>query len=322
MPNQALVSIIIPIYKVEKYIDKCLASVMGQTYRHLEVILVDDGSPDRCGAICDSYAQRDERIRVIHKENGGLSSARNAGLDVCKGESIFFLDSDDHIALNTIERLVSAMERDKSDIVCCNFQMVNEDGTCVDGPEGYVDEVLMPEQYQRQSYDDRYFVTSIVVWNKLYRRKTVEGLRFPVGKTHEDEFFSYRAIEHADKITTLADKLHFYLQRGDSIMGAGVSVRSLDAVEAYLQKAEWYRDKGDNYLMYRALRQACGALAKKKQQLDMKDETVRRRYAKLKRGFFRILLRDGIGRVPLACFVAGGALLVSEKLLLRISGKG
>ncbi len=321
MDCKALVSIIIPVYKVEKYIDKCLAAVKSQSYNNLEIMLVDDGTPDRCGEICDDYAKQDSRIRVIHKKNGGLSSARNAALDVCKGEYVFFLDSDDYIAQNTIELLMSVMERDKSDIACCNFQMVDEEGQFLASPEGYKDDLLTPDKYQRQSYEDRFFVSSIVVWNKLYKRETIGELRFPIGKLHEDEFFSYRAIENAGKISTISDRLHFYLQRGDSIMGAGLTVRNLDAIEAYLQKAEWYRDKGNNYLMYRALRQVCATMSKQKLKLNMKDEAVRHRYSELKKQFFRMLLKDGIGRVPPAFIAASAVFLVSEKLLLKISGK-
>ena len=132
MNRSELVSIIVPVYKVEKYLDKCIESIVGQTYENLEIILVDDGSPDNCPAMCDRWAEKDSRIKVIHKENGGLSSARNAGLDACTGEYIYFLDSDDYIAENCIEMLFNTIISDGSDMCIGNLMSVDESENFVD----------------------------------------------------------------------------------------------------------------------------------------------------------------------------------------------
>ena len=125
----AMISVIVPVYKVEPYLDRCVKSVVDQTFSDLEIILVDDGSPDNCPAMCDAWAARDSRVRVIHKPNGGLSDARNTGMAAATGEYISFVDSDDWIAAEMLERLIQALERDQSDIAACAVEMVWEDGT-------------------------------------------------------------------------------------------------------------------------------------------------------------------------------------------------
>ncbi len=321
MDDKGLVSILIPAYKVEKYISTCISSALEQSYRNVEIVIVDDGSPDGTGAICDEYAEKDERVKVIHQQNSGVSVARNIALEASCGEYIYCLDSDDRIEPDTIELLMECMHRDGSDIACCNFLKIDEAGNALETPEGFTDDLLTAEKFLVQAYDDRFYAASAIVANKLYKRSVIGELRFPAGKQHEDEFLSYRIIGNAKTISTSSARKYFYLQHSGSIMGKQQSVHRLDAVEAYLQKAEWYRDKGNNYLMYRALRQSCGTMAKKKEILDMKDSEVRSRYSELKKRFFRILLRDGIGKVPFDCFAAGAVFLVSEKLLLKITGK-
>ena len=126
--TEDLISVIIPVYKVEKYLDECLASVTGQTYRNLEIILVDDGSPDRCGEICDQWANKDNRIRVIHKQNGGLADARNAGIDVATGDYISFVDSDDYVDEDFLEGLYSALKKFNTKLAICNMTTFDENG--------------------------------------------------------------------------------------------------------------------------------------------------------------------------------------------------
>ena len=178
-----LISIIIPVYKVEKYLNKCIDSVIGQTYKNLEIILVDDGSPDNCPRICNEYASIDKRAIVIHKENGGLSSARNAGLDIAKGEYIFFLDSDDYIAENTIERLYKALVLEKADIAIGNMTKIN-----MLNKEEYKTSIDI-KLFDFNNIDDfLLFFNSRIAWRapwaKLYKvaiLKNNDDLRFPVG---------------------------------------------------------------------------------------------------------------------------------------------
>lgn len=229
-----LISIIVPVYKVEPYLDKCVRSIVGQTYSNLEIILVDDGSPDNCPAMCDAWAEKDSRIKVIHKANGGLSDARNAGMEAASGELIGFVDSDDWIEPEMYERLYAAMQRDGSDIAACAVRMVWEDGTpdrlltvsknCVLGKHK-AQKALLEESDLKQP-----------VWYKLYRRSVIEGIQFEVGKYHEDVFWSYRAVGNAERVSLIDYVGYCYLQRGGSIMCSGYSLKRLDALEAVEQR--------------------------------------------------------------------------------------
>lgn len=232
--NETLVSIIIPIYKVEKYINKCVDSVINQTYKNLEIILVDDGSPDECPQICDAYAKKDDRITVIHKLNGGLSSARNAGLDVCKGEYICFVDSDDYVSSSYIEKMYEAIVKYKADMVICGVELVDENYNILVNN----DYSLKPELISKNEVVDRLFepknVPYVVAWNKMYSRKIWDNLRYPLGKIHEDEFVAYDILKNSSNgIYLLDDKLYFYMQRQSSIMGSlQTNEKLLDAVDA------------------------------------------------------------------------------------------
>lgn len=212
------ISVIIPVYRVEAYLEKCILSVSAQSYPELEIILVDDGSPDNCGAICDRYALQDTRIRVIHQKNRGLSGARNAGLDEASGSYILFVDSDDFIHPDMIRVLYENMRETKADISVCGFLPV-KDGEEVnfntqEEQERKVfegEEVMHCLQYRN--------LLTVVAWNKLYKRSLFEQLRYPERKIHEDEFLIHRLLDMCDRIVFTDRKLYYYLQRGGSIMG-------------------------------------------------------------------------------------------------------
>ncbi len=235
------ISVIVPVYKVEAYLDRCVQSVLNQTYKNLEIILVDDGSPDNCPAMCDAWAKRDPRIRVIHKQNGGLSDARNAGMAVAAGEFISFIDSDDWIASEMLERLVQAIERDDSDIAACAVEMVWEDGrprelltvreNCV-LERGEAQMALLKETLLKQP-----------VWYKLYRKNTICGIPFEVGKVHEDVFWSYQAIGNARRVSLVDYIGYYYSQRPGSIMGEGYSLKRLDALEAQKRRCAYVKER-------------------------------------------------------------------------------
>ena len=165
-----LISVVIPVYKVEKFIRNCVDSVIAQTYKDLEIILVDDVSPDGCPAICDEYAAADKRIKTVHKENGGLSSARNAGLDVATGEYVFFVDSDDYISENAIERLYEALIKEKADIAICDWVAVDENGNkVVKKISPLKNECLNRDGLFKKITEPNYYYY-VVSWNKLYKR--------------------------------------------------------------------------------------------------------------------------------------------------------
>lgn len=213
MKNE-LISLIVPVYKVEAYLDKCIQSIVDQTYPNLEVILVDDGSPDRCGEMCDAWAAKDKRIRVIHTHNQGSSAARNTALDVAQGELIAFVDSDDYLAPEMLAHLHGLLGED-ADIAECDFLNVYGDDAPFDSIDGAV-RSFSAQDAMLEHIRDRIFRQ--VIWNKLYRRHTLDGVRFPAGKKIDDEFFTYRAIGNARKLVRSERKCYAYRQQSNSIM--------------------------------------------------------------------------------------------------------
>lgn len=224
----ALVSVIIPVYKVEQYLDKCIKSVVEQSYKNLEIIIVDDGSTDNCPLICDNWAKLDERIKVIHKSNGGLSDARNAGLQIAKGDYISFVDSDDWIASNMYQTMIDVIQKENADICACGIMVSTlRDEHALDIPEVRGDS----KKTLGLLYDDTRY--PVATWNKLYRRKCWEKLRFPVGKICEDAFTTYLLVDQADKIVQISDPLYYYRIRSESIMTSHFSCKRMDEEEAW-----------------------------------------------------------------------------------------
>lgn len=234
-----MISVIVPVYKVEAYLDKCVQSIVDQTYRDLEIILVDDGSPDRCGQMCDAWAEKDCRIQVVHKENGGLSDARNAGMAVATGEYIGFIDSDDYISPDMYRLLLEHMTADGSDIAACGVEMVYEDGTPsrILTPEG----THILESHQAMEAIVRETLLLQPVWYKLYKTDLIRDIPFAVGKCHEDVFWSWQVIARANRVSVFDAPCYCYLQRGGSIMNEKFSEKRLDAIEAKCQRYDYLR---------------------------------------------------------------------------------
>ena len=207
------ISIIIPIYNVEKYLKRCLDSVVNQTYKYIEIILVNDGSPDNCGKICDEYAKIDSRIKVIHKENGGLSSARNAALDIVSGEYIMFVDSDDWIFENSLEQLNEYINMDY-DIINFKFSFVKEKTENIIEFNGRTENSY---ECDLLSYIDKLFSGELdfFIWNKLYKRDLFDGVRFPKGRNYEDLATIYKLYFKA-KIIIVTDFALYYYWLGNS----------------------------------------------------------------------------------------------------------
>lgn len=236
----SLISVIVPIYNVEDYLDRCVDSIINQTYKNLEIILVDDGSPDNCPKMCDDYAKKDSRIKVVHKENGGLSDARNVGMEVATGEYVSFIDSDDYISLDFYETLFQTMIDNDSDIVECSVVKFYEDNNF----DEYSDDLKVT------NYDTLYALDGLIsespfkqhVWNKLYKSSVALDIPYAVGKLNEDEFWTYQVFGKAKKVTRINQTMYYYFQRGSSIMGNGYNIRRLDALEgkmnrqAYIEK--------------------------------------------------------------------------------------
>lgn len=243
---EELISIIIPVYKVEKYLDKCVQSVVSQTYRKLEIILVDDGSPDRCGEMCDAWAEKDNRIRVIHKENGGLSSARNAGIDASTGEYLMFIDSDDYIASEMAEKLYEALIKYDTTISICNFIRIREDGHIIPSTETTLtDEVFTGEEAVFRLIKSPN-VSYVISCNKLYKRNLFLTLRYPIGKIHEDEFLAHHLFGLCEKVSSISDICYYYRTHDGSIMANKNYKEKLYALESAADRLTFCKEIGLN----------------------------------------------------------------------------
>lgn len=230
MNEGPLISVIVPVYKVEEYLARCVDSILGQTYRNLEILLVDDGSPDRCGAICDEYAARDSRIRVIHKENGGLSSARNAAIDVARGEYIGFVDSDDWIEPETYEALLEMALQENVKLACGGrFDVSSKTGEKTPGLCPPKREVISGEELCGRifTWDN----VDSAAWDKLYHRSLFREIRYPLGKICEDIPTTYRIALDAGRVGMLNRPVYNYFHRPGSITAAGFTPKNLHACQ-------------------------------------------------------------------------------------------
>lgn len=232
------ISVIIPIYNVEKYLSVCLESVINQSYQNLEIILVDDGSTDACPKICDEYAAKDNRIKLIHKKNGGLSDARNIGVKHATGNLISFVDSDDVIALDFYEKLINILEENDADIVECGFRKFYNEKELSFVTKKYQQAV---ELFETEIAIEQIFtgLLSVVVWNKLYKKQIVDCLEFPINRINEDEFWTYKVFAKAKKIVKIQEELYYYRQQPESIIGKQYSIRRLDGLQAQEERI-WY----------------------------------------------------------------------------------
>lgn len=231
---ETAISVIVPVYRVEKFLPQCIESVLNQTFTDFELILVDDGSPDRCPAICDEAAERDARVRVIHQANAGLSAARNAGIEAAHGAWLSFVDSDDYIAPHFCEKLYQTAQRTNADCVMCSVQNVDESGKPIDSALMRVaDEVKTGREVLRKIGRDD-VTPYLTAWNKLYRRKLFNTLRYPAGRQNEDVFVFAELFCQVQRAVCVAEPLYFYRKRIGSIMNSVVTLRNLDEMWAYV----------------------------------------------------------------------------------------
>ena len=232
MISNKLVSVIVPIYNVENYIDKCVESICNQSYENIEVILVDDGSPDQCPTICDEWGRRDSRVRVVHKKNGGLSSARNAGIALAKGSYLAFIDGDDFVSKDYIETLIYACEENNVKVSACGYveyysenkQIIRcgESTYAISGEEAIKDIFTMKNDIH------------VVAWNKLYAKELFEenDILYPVGKIHEDVFTTYKFFANVDKVIYVNKPCYYYVQREGSIINQSFNPKRLQLLDA------------------------------------------------------------------------------------------
>lgn len=250
MKNKPLISVIVPVYKVENYLDRCVKSIVDQSYQNLEIVLVDDGSPDKCGEKCDFWASCDKRIIALHKENGGLSDARNYGTKYATGEYISYIDSDDWIASTYIENLYSAIIADDADMAMCWFEKTQN----FSDKEIFDNRLKKYECLSSKSCLEKLLYQEMVdtcAWGKLYSKKLIPLLHYPEGKLYEDIPVTYATISSSSKIAKIENKDYFYFQREDSIQNMNFDLRKLDAIKHIKNMTD------DVQKNYPELRKAC-----------------------------------------------------------------
>jgi len=229
------ISVIIPIYNVEDYLDECVTSVCNQTYTNLEILLIDDGATDGSGTIADAWGAKDSRCKVFHRENVGISGARNYGITRATGEFLVFVDSDDVLELNMIERLYAELDNDRTvGISCCGIKRRTDSG---DYEKKYQvpSRMYTPEEYLYEMYsmengkgDNDMFLPLVVAWNKMYRREVFEDIRYPEGRVHEDNAVIHHLIYAAGRIKWINEPLYIYRERPSSIMKSAFSEKRID----------------------------------------------------------------------------------------------
>lgn len=247
---EKLVSVIVPVYNVEDYIENCLASISAQSYRYLDIIIVNDGATDHSLSICERFVQADERMRLITQSNQGLSAARNTGLDHARGSYICFVDSDDFVHPDYVHTLLELLIAYDADIVQCAYTRF---GTASDIR---VDDAAMPEitVYDRDIfleslYNKQFYPANIISWNKLYKKELWTSVRFPSGRLHEDEFTTPETMLKADKIVLTTQPLYYYLQREGSITSSGKYARRYaDMIDCLSIRKERFRQYGNKQL--------------------------------------------------------------------------
>lgn len=236
-----LVSVIIPVYNVEDYLDRCVASVVGQTFQNIEVILVDDGSTDGSAGICDRWSARDSRVKTLHQANQGVSAARNAGLQAASGNWILQVDSDDYIAPDAVERLVSVANGTSSDMAICDFIKGSEGRYLFDAVPNPVTEIedgisAISNMYENDHNALRYGVP----WCKLCKKALYDGIQYPDGIIFEDIYTTHKLLYRCTRIAVLDLPLFYYFQRPDSIMNASFSIKKLDYLPALVERVDFF----------------------------------------------------------------------------------
>lgn len=240
MKKKHILSVIVSIFNIAPYLERAIESICGQTYHSLEIILVDDGSTDESGSICDQWAEKDARIRVLHKKNGGLSSARNAGIEIATGEYLAFVDGDDWIEPCMYERMISCLEQKEAQLAICNYKEITKDGI-LDSSEEKVTVFEKEEALEAFVKEEESYRIQNAAWNKLYKRSLLGELRFPEGKLFEDIVFTTKLIAKSERTVYLHECFYNYVcDRSDSIMNSVQAERILkDQVEAYREKGSF-----------------------------------------------------------------------------------
>lgn len=246
-----LISVIVPVYKVEEYLPKCVDSIRNQTYQNLEIILIDDGSPDRCPAMCDQFAMLDGRIRVIHQENGGLSAARNAGLDIMQGEYLMFVDSDDWLSLDAIQTLYDRLERDNSDMAIGQMVKVYDDGHTEPSYCAWMKDMVITGKEALTMLGTKWPIPCYA-WGSLIKYSVYSDLRFCRLRRAEDVWILPHVLNNCRKITLESRILYYYYQRSSSIVHSSADAQWLDSAAASFHVCQYLMERAlwDNAAVY------------------------------------------------------------------------
>lgn len=251
--TKRMISVIVPVYNINAYIEKCIVSLLAQTYRNLEIILVDDGSTDGSGQICDKYAKQDDRIVVLHKENGGLSDARNYGIERAHGCLLAFVDGDDWVHPQMYEMMVGVMETWQADVVTCWFEQA--------------DKSFANRQYLQNELHVKLLTGAeaiadiekplVVAWNKLYKKEIFAVIKYPKGKLHEDEYVIHRIFYQCKRVAVIGEPLYFYSIRDGSIVAQMTPARLENALEALADRVEFADSIGWSEVMPAVVKRYC-----------------------------------------------------------------
>ncbi len=243
MKNDLMISVVIPVYNVEKFLDRCIKSILDQTYSNLEIILVDDGSTDHSGEICDKYQIADNRVRVIHKKNGGLSDARNVGIDIASGEYIAFVDGDDFVHPEMYDILLSNLIRTNSDLACCEMYNYEETQENLNRDIENKCTVVVGQQIVQQL--ERLDVVTVSACNKLYKRELFDNCRYPIGRLHEDQWVIHRILFQTRRMVKTEAKLYYYVVRNNSITKTKITEKRIfDLLEALEEQYIFFKSYG------------------------------------------------------------------------------
>ena len=282
------ISIIVPVYRVEKYINKCVDSILNQTFQDFELILVDDGSPDNCGAICDEYAKKDKRVLSVHKKNGGLSDARNSGIEVASGKYIGFIDSDDYISNDMYETLYNNIVKYNADVsVCGLYDCYGEKVVPQDIEKGVFEfNASQAVEYMLSGKGIGLFAV-----NKLYKRKIFEDVRYPVGKTYEDAFVIVDILIKTKKVIIDTTPKYYYMHRESSITLSNFSKKYYDILEAQMHNMKLIKENFPDledvgrFRIWWAYKQILSRLA-------LNDKETRKEFKKDKKYISKMIRKD------------------------------
>lgn len=304
----SLVSVIVPVYNVEAFLDECIKSVVVQTYENWELILVNDGSKDNSPKICDQWADKDERIKVFHQENGGLSEARNAGLKHCKGEYIVFLDSDDYLMPNGIEYLLEKLEDEGCQMCVGNYNNIFGDEVYM----GTLNQSIHEEILDWEGYMERFYTFVpfyAQVWAKIYKREIFEDILFPKGRVSEDAYVMLDVVRKCERICIVPEVVSVYRQRQGSVTARPYSETVDDDVLWLDKHIGFYRENGYTNLEAAAIKQYCYMLLQRWGELDSEKK---RKYSSVLRKNSRYIFVQK--NVPAKTRVKYGVASVSPSL--------